>query len=162
MVIQIYTDGAQSSKTKCGGWGVAIPPYAHNFCTEVAYGYEENTTNQRMELTGFLNALQWCIDNQSLDTEFVINTDSAYIYNCITEKWYLRWRTNGWKTATKAPVLNKDLWVPILQYIEGLGARLTVQKVAGHSHDKYNDIADKVAVHARTHKINGTANVDIP
>ena len=132
-----YTDGAQSSKDLVGGWAVVY--ISDEAATEaiVEYGYEETTTNNRMELTAVCHALlafneEAAEAQEPLDCR--IYTDSAYIANCFAQKWYERWQHNGWKTAQRTPVVNKDLWERILQL--------------------YNKMADSYAVRARTHKEN--------
>lgn len=141
-----YTDGACSSKDNCGGWScicVDGPAY---------YGYEENTTNNRMELLGVITALQ----HFSTQTEIgaTVYTDSAYISNCFKDKWYVNWRKNGWKNASKQPVKNRDLWEQLIGLYENLKPRMVIiAKVKGHDGDTYNEMCDKLAVKARKEKI---------
>ena len=77
-------------------------------------------------------------------SEITIYCDSAYIVNCIQQKWYLNWEANGWITSKKTPVLNKDLWIKLLSlYRTG---NFKIVKVAGHTGIHGNAMADKLAV----------------
>lgn len=141
-----YTDGACSSKDNCGGWSC--------ICVNgpIYYGYEENTTNNRMELLGVITALQ----HFSTQTEIgaTVYTDSAYISNCFKDKWYVNWQKNSWKNASKQPVKNRDLWEQLIGLYENLKPRMVIiAKVKGHDGDTYNEMCDKLAVKARKEKI---------
>ncbi len=142
--IIIYCDGACSNnqqKENRGGWG-AILLYQGK-AKEISGG-ERNTTNNRMELLACIRALE-AVKNRSLPVE--VFTDSAYLANCLLQKWYLRWQKNGWQTAGKKPVENKDLWLRLLDLKEGF-SRLTFHKVAGHSQIELNERADQLAKEA--------------
>ncbi len=78
-----------------------------------------------------------CSNNQS-------SVNFAYIVNCINNKWYINWRKNGWKTAKKTPVENRELWERLLSLIENL-ENFEIIKVKGHAGDKYNEMADELA-----------------
>lgn len=138
--IIIYCDGACSGnqhRENAGGWG-AILRYGDK--AKEIYGGEANTTNQRMELTACIKALEqikpggYAVD---------IFTDSAYLANCILQKWYINWQKNGWKNAKKEPVENRDLWEKIISYLPL--HKITFHKVAGHSGDELNERADELA-----------------
>lgn len=139
--IIIYTDGAcagnQNDKNK-GGYG-AVLKYKGN--TKEIFGGEYNTTNNRMELRGCIEALKTL---KRLDIPVEIYTDSAYIVNCINQKWYVKWQSNGWKNSKKNPVENKDLWVELLGLIDSL-KDINFFKVKGHSGVELNELADKLA-----------------
>ena len=142
--IIIYCDGACSNnqqRENRGGWG-AILQYKGK-AREIS-GAEKNTTNNRMELLACIRALE-AVKNRSLPVE--VHTDSAYLANCLLQKWYLRWQRNGWQTAGKKPVENKDLWLRLLALKEGF-SRLTFHKVAGHSQIELNERADQLAKEA--------------
>lgn len=157
-MLNIYTDGAHSSKSNVGGWAIVIPtqneerPY-------ISYGdWVFETTNNRMELTAILKALQYAYDHWAYESLYNapfeganIYTDSAYISNCFKDGWYKSWRNNGWKTSKKEPVANQDLWEAILYYYE-IMPNITIAKVPGHSNNTWNNMADKLAVQYR---ING-------
>lgn len=139
-IIKIYCDGACSgnqNKNNIGGWGALL---IFNDKIKKINGGEKNTTNQRMELTACIKALE-AIKSTKYPIE--IYTDSAYLYNCIQQKWYEKWEQNGWKNSKKLPIENKDLWEKLLNLIKKYNP--TFIKVKGHSGDKYNDEADKLA-----------------
>jgi len=138
--IKIYCDGACSGnqfRTNVGGWGAVV---VHGNTSETIYGGEKNTTNQRMELTACIKALEQ-IKANSIDVE--VFSDSAYLVNGMNDRWYVKWRNNGWRNARKRPVENKDLWQRIL----ALAAQYKVSfhKVEGHSGVDLNEMADKLA-----------------
>jgi ribonuclease HI len=139
-IIKIYCDGACSgnqNKNNIGGWGALL---IFNEKVKKINGGEKNTTNQRMELTACIKALE---EIKSTKYPIEIYTDSAYLYNCIQQKWYEKWEQNGWKNSKKLPIENKDLWEKLLNLIKKYNP--TFIKVKGHSGDKYNDEADKLA-----------------
>lgn len=145
MIRYIYTDGAHSSSTNYGGWAIV---YTVGNSINSYSNYEYDTTNNRMELTAVIRALE-LLKAQPSDT--IIYTDSAYIANCISQRWYINWKNNGWRTAKKTPVLNQDLWEKLLDLYNyvNLGATVEIKKVSGHSGDKLNELADYYAVKAR-------------
>lgn len=137
----IYTDGACSgnqSKENIGGWGAVL---LYNENVKEIFGGEKNTTNNRMELTAVIEALKM-IKNRKLPTE--VYTDSAYICNCILQKWYINWEKNGWKNAKKQDVENQDLWKELLLLYRSF-EEITFLKVKGHSGIELNEKADELA-----------------
>ena len=149
--MKLYTDGACSSKTLRGGYAVILEE-PNNEYKVIACAGEEDTTNNRMELKAVLAALEYV---QRCHVCATIYTDSAYIANCFKDKWYVKWELNGWKTSTKEPVKNKDLWEDILQVYNtiNMSSGVTIEKVTGHSNNKYNNLADTYAVKARNGEI---------
>lgn len=145
--ILIYTDGACSQNgTWKGGWATVI---IDGDTKTVLSGSEENTTNNIMEMMAFYAALEYCGRSSIGIEEYIIHSDSAYILNCFEQKWYVNWRKNGWRNAKKEPVANKELWQEILSCYESLeleGVKIKLVKVKGHSGDKYNEMADQIAV----------------
>lgn len=150
--ILIYTDGACSQNgTWKGGWACIVIDSESNEVIHTATGSEDNTTNNIMELMAFKAALEYCGESSIGIEKYIIHSDSAYILNCFEQKWYLNWRKNGWRNAKKEPVANKELWIQILGYYELLeleGIDIKLVKVKGHSGNKYNELADKLAVEA--------------
>ena len=138
--IIIYCDGAcsgnQFSDNK-GGWGVVLQ-YKGN--VKELYGGERDTTNQRMELTACIRALEQ-VKSKSLPIE--VYSDSAYLINCMQQEWHKKWEKNGWKNAQKKPVENKDLWQRLLDLLEEYEVRF--HKVAGHRGVELNERADSLA-----------------
>ncbi|HYB40337.1 MAG TPA: ribonuclease H, partial [Candidatus Methylomirabilis sp.] len=96
-------------------------------------------TNQRMELTGPVEGLRALRGRRVVG----IYSDSAYVVNCFRDKWYVRWRQNGWRNAQKKPVENRDLWEALIDVAER--HEVAWHKVAGHSGDPLNDRADRLA-----------------
>jgi ribonuclease HI len=105
-------------------------------------GGEARTTNQRMELRGAIEGLRALEGRRGVD----LYSDSAYVVNCFRDRWYERWRKNGWKNAQKKPVENRDLWEALVTLAEQHDVRW--HKVAGHSGDPLNERADRLAVAA--------------
>ncbi len=110
------------------------------------YGGELNTTNQRMELTACIKALELIKTPGHL---IEVYTDSAYLVNCIQKKWYLTWQKNGWKNANRQPVENRDLWERLLDLLSKY--KVLFHKVAGHAGDELNERADELARQGISH-----------
>lgn len=143
-----YTDGACSTN---GSWnGGAATIILNNEGKEVGnLGLsEKNTTNNIMELKAVILAFQYIFLNKKEKEKNIIYTDSAYIYNCIKNKWYIKWRANGWITSTKEPVKNRELWEELLTFYEKCDI-IYIEKVKGHSDNIYNQKADELAVYYR-------------
>jgi ribonuclease HI len=139
MKYTIYTDGACSGNPGPGGWGAVI--FDNDNKQKNISGSEENTTNNRMELSAAIMALK----EVNMNSEITIYTDSNYVKNGITE-WVLKWKENGWKNSNKEPVKNKDLW----KKLDNLCAQNTIywKWVKGHASNKYNNLADELATKA--------------
>ena len=135
----IYTDGACSGNPGPGGWGAVILDKDKN--QENISGKEKNTTNNRMELMAPIMALK----KLKFKSEIVIFTDSTYVKNGITE-WIKKWEKNGWKNANKKPIKNKDLWIKLHNVC--MDNNVNWKWIKGHSNNKYNDLADKLATEA--------------
>jgi ribonuclease HI len=139
--IIIYTDGACSnnqSTENTGGYGAILLYGSHE---KEIFGGEKNTTNNIMELKAVIEALK-LVKNKSIPIE--IYTDSAYIANCVHQKWYVNWQKNGWKNSKKEAVKNKELWIALLELIEEF-KDISVIKVKGHSGVELNERADALA-----------------
>jgi ribonuclease HI len=133
--IVIFTDGGCSGNPGVGGWAFVMSA-DNNFITEQSGG-SEFTTNNKMELTAVINALKACLVTGC--ESITINTDSQYVKNGITS-WVNNWKKNGWKTAAKKPVKNKELWVEL----DSLNSQLPVkyQWVKGHAGIELNERCD--------------------
>lgn len=144
--LDFYTDGAWSSATDMGGWGLVI--VENDEIIDTQGGYEPYTTNNRMEMTAILTALRIIDQIESSRVEACIITDSAYCCNALNERWYVNWLNNGWKTSDKRDVKNQDLWSEIIAlYIKNKKTHnVTIGKVKAHATNKYNKLADKIAV----------------
>mgnify|MGYP001386046678 FL=1 len=140
--VTIYTDGACSGNPGKGGWG-AILIYAKE--KKYMSGSKQLTTNNQMELTATIEALKAILKPSNI----ALYTDSQYVKNGITS-WIFNWKKNGWKTANKKPVANKDLWIELEKYVDFHS--VSWFWVKGHSGDHYNEIADELAVKAMNEK----------
>lgn len=147
--LEFYTDGAFSSKTEMGGWAAVCIEDGNVIDTQS--GYEPYSTNNRMELTAFLSALENADTIETGNTKVTIYTDSAYIANCFNQNWYIKWMSNGWRTSDKQDVKNQDLWRRIVALYIKLKEclDLSIVKVKSHSDNPWNNYADLLAVKAR-------------
>ena len=135
----IYTDGACSGNPGPGGWGAVILDEEKNEIN--ISGKEKTTTNNRMELMAPIMALR----KIKKFSEIIIYTDSSYLKNGITT-WIKNWEKNGWMSANKKPIKNKDLWVTLNTLSKD---RVVDWKwVKAHAGNKYNEIADRLATEA--------------
>jgi ribonuclease HI len=135
-MITIYTDGACSGNPGTGGWGVVI--LENNKEDTFLNGGNDDTTNNRMELTATIEALKYFEDKQTI----TLITDSKYVKDGI-QSWIQNWKKNGWKTASKKPVKNKDLWVELDELISR--HNINWEWVKGHAGNKHNEKADYLA-----------------
>ena len=136
--VTIYTDGACSGNPGKGGWGAILINAKE---TKYMSGSKQLTTNNQMELTATIEALKAILKPSNI----ALYTDSQYVKNGITS-WIFNWKKNGWKTANKKPVANKDLWIELEKYVDFHSVNWFWVK--GHSGDHYNEIADELAVKA--------------
>ena len=136
MKYKIYTDGACSGNPGPGGWAAII--IENNKVKDMFSGSEKNTTNNQMELLAPIKAIQ----KFKKKSEISIFTDSTYVKDGITI-WINRWEKNGWKTTSKKPVKNKDLW----KKLKSLSSKHSIKWiwVKGHDQDKYNNLVDELA-----------------
>ena len=141
--VQIFTDGACKGNPGPGGWG-AILRFQDN--EKEINGYESLTTNNIMELMAVIESLKAI----SEPFEIEITTDSKYVKNGITS-WIHNWKKNGWKTAAKKPVKNKELWIELDHLIQK--HNISWKWVKGHSGHKENERADELANEAITNNI---------
>ena len=135
-MITIYTDGACSGNPGTGGWGVVI--LESNKEDIFLNGGNDNTTNNRMELTAAIEALKYFENMQSI----TLITDSKYVKDGI-QSWIQNWKKNGWKTAAKKPVKNKELWIELDQLISR--HNISWKWVKGHAGNRHNEKADYLA-----------------
>ena len=132
----IYTDGACSGNPGPGGWG-AILMYK-GAKKEISGGMKE-TTNNIMEITAVVEALK-CL---KVESDVQVYSDSAYTVNAFNQGWIYNWMKNGWRTANKEPVKNKELW----QELYALTKKHKVEfiKVKGHADNEFNNRCDEMA-----------------
>lgn len=135
--IEIYTDGACSGNPGPGGWGAVL---VYNGKEKELSGSEKNTTNNRMELTAVIMALNAL--NQPCEVK--LTTDSKYVCDAVNKGWVYSWRKSGWRKSDKKPALNVDLWKELLSLLEKHEVEFIWVK--GHNGHKYNEICDALAV----------------
>ncbi|NNC01874.1 ribonuclease HI [Corallococcus exiguus] len=141
--VTIFCDGACSPNPGVGGWGaVLIAPEHGNFRKEIS-GAEDQTTNNRMELTAALRAIQ-ALRRPCVAEVF---TDSMYLRNAFEEGWLSKWEKNGWRTSDKKAVQNADLWRELIAATQSHQVRWNW--VRGHGDSIDNNRADELAVAAR-------------
>ncbi len=133
--VEIYTDGACRGNPGPGGWGALLIAGAHR---KTMHGGDPETTNNRMELTAAIEAL----NALKRPCKVNLHTDSRYVMQGITE-WLDGWKQRGWKTASKKPVKNQDLW----QALDEAQQRHDInwKWVKGHDGDPGNEEADALA-----------------
>ena len=134
-MITVYTDGACSGNPGKGGWGVVILSNKDEISLN---GGDNNTTNNKMELTAAIEALKHFEKRE----EITLITDSKYVKDGI-ESWIKNWKTNNWKTTSKKPVKNKELWIELDDLITK--HNVNWEWVKGHGGNKYNEKADYLA-----------------
>ena len=142
MKIKIYTDGACVGNPGPGGWAAVI--LTENNKKEI-FGGEKLTTNNRMELTATIKALEYFVkeeDKQPFLKQIKIYTDSTYVKEGITV-WINNWEKNNWKTADKKNVKNIDLWKKLKELTKP--KQIEWVWIKGHSKDPMNDLADELA-----------------
>lgn len=134
--VKIYTDGACSGNPGKGGWGAVL--FYRDEKREIS-GYEENTTNNKMELTAAIKALERLKE----PCEVELYSDSAYLVNAFLEGWLTKWQMNGFKSSNKKPVQNVDLWQKLIE-LNNIH-KITWIKVKGHADNVYNNRCDALA-----------------
>lgn len=136
-VVELYSDGACDTTKGHGGWATILRSGEHEL---VISGNEENTTNNRMELRGLLEGLRML----KRPCQVKVITDSQYLRKAFTDGWILNWQRNGWKTASKEPVKNQDLWEELIELARVHA--LTFLWVKGHAGHGENERVDELAV----------------
>lgn len=133
--VEVFTDGACRGNPGPGGWGAILK---HPRGEKELYGGDPATTNNRMELTAAIRALEALTEPCRVE----ITTDSTYVKDGIT-KWLNGWRARGWRTANKKPVKNQDLWMRLAELAEA--HELQWHWVKGHAGHPENERADALA-----------------
>jgi ribonuclease HI len=134
--VDIYTDGACRGNPGRGGWGAIL---VYGSIEKELSGGERETTNNRMELTAVISALQALRE----PCEVTLTSDSKYVIDAITKGWAVSWRAKGWRKADKSPALNVDLWEVLLGLLEK--HKVDFVWVHGHTGHPYNERCDMLA-----------------
>ncbi len=138
----IYTDGGASPNPGLGGWAAILYSPEHEKTREI-YGGENATTNNRMELTAAIRALEAL----KVPCDVDLHTDSAYLQNAFVKRWLYNWKRNGWRTSGGSEVLNRDLWEELDRLTRVHNVKW--HWVKGHSDDERNNRCDELVHIAR-------------
>ncbi|MBM3733621.1 MAG: ribonuclease HI [Acidimicrobiia bacterium] len=151
--VDIFTDGACSGNPGPGGWGALLRWRDRE---KELFGGEASTTNNRMELTAAIAALE----SLKRGARVRLHTDSLYLKDGIT-RWIARWRTNGWRTADRKPVKNEDLWKKLLAALERHDVDWHwIKGHAGHAENERADALARKGVAAAKAELNGADGTD--
>lgn len=148
--IEVWADGAcrgNGKEVSIGGYGVVLIYEGHTKCLK---GARFGTTNNAQEITAVTVGLQALTDHTK---KVLVVSDSAYVINCMTQRWYRKWMYNGWKTAKGTPVENRYLWEALIKEVDSFND-ISFQHVKGHAGIKYNEKADSLANEAMDELIN--------
>ena len=138
--VEIYTDGACSGNPGPGGWGAIL---RYNGREKELSGGEKNTTNNRMELTAVISALEALKE----PCEVELYSDSKYVIDALSKGWAKAWRAKNWIKSDKKPALNPDLWEKLLSLTEK--HEMHYHWVKGHADNEFNNRCDRMAVEKR-------------
>lgn len=133
----LYTDGACSGNPGIGGWAFVLD---YKGIQKKCSGGEVETTNNRMELKAVIEGLKALKEPCKVE----IYSDSAYVVNAFKNDWIISWQLNSWKNSQNKEVLNKDLWLELLNLCSK--HTTTFIKVKGHADNELNNLCDKMAV----------------
>lgn len=138
--VTAYTDGSCDTASGDGGWAYLL---TFQEATKQASGFEAKTTNNRMELTAAVRALEALQEPCAV----TLVTDSQYLKRAFTDGWLAKWQRNGWQTASRQPVKNKDLWLELLRLTQRHEVRWSWTR--GHAGHAENETVDRLALRAR-------------
>ena len=147
MKFTIYCDGSTRNngyENAVGAWAYVILNDKEEIIRQDCMSVK-GATNQQMELVAAAEAIEYLFEKELVAPFDVVNvyTDSAYLHNCYTQKWYKSWQMNGWKNSKKQPVANKDLWERLIQWFEM--PEINFIKTRGHAGVKWNEYVDTMA-----------------
>lgn len=140
----VYTDGACSGNPGPGGWAAVLK---YGPTEREVFGRADHTTNNRMELTAAIEALRALKEPCRVQ----LHTDSTYLQRAFTDGWVRNWQRNGWRTVSKKPVENQDLWQELVELTRK--HKVEWVKVKGHADDDMNNRVDRLAVAAMKQEI---------
>ena len=134
--VKIYTDGACSGNPGPGGWAAIL---IYNQYRKEMKGFEEDTTNNKMELQAVIKGMEALTEPCEVD----VYSDSGYVIDAVERGWIENWRNNNWTTSAGSPVKNRELWEALIR-LAGFH-KLKLVKVQGHSGDPDNERCDELA-----------------
>ncbi len=137
-MITVYTDGSCIGNPGPGGWAWVVPG------GRFESGADPRTTNQRMEITAPLRALESLGPGAGGDG-ILVRSDSTYVVNCFVQRWWAGWQRRNWRNSQGKPVANRDLWEPLLALALDPTTPVRFEWVKGHSGDRWNDAVDELA-----------------
>lgn len=137
--VEIFTDGACKGNPGPGGWGAIL---RYKGVEKEISGGEADTTNNRMELTAVIKALEMLKEPCAVE----LYTDSQYVANALTQGWAKKWKTNGWMRNKKEKALNPELWDRLLKLYDT--HEIKINWVKGHAGHPENERCDRLAVAA--------------
>lgn len=144
--ILLYTDGGCRGNQNLDGVNIGANAYVLLYGEYKLEGIERarNTTNNRMEIKAVINGLKQLT---RFDIPVKIHSDSAYLVNCMQNKWYVGWINNNWRNKKKKPVENKELWINLLKEMQKF-KDIEFIKVEGHKTNKWNNRCDRLVNYA--------------
>lgn len=144
MNYNIYFDGMCKGNPGPGSYAFTIQNENGDIFKDGS-GFENKTTNNRMELRGIIEALKYL--EGFLTDRVVAYTDSAYVANAFSERWVDRWCENGWKTSEKKDVLNKDLWIDLIRLVRQKGVVFSNPKMISVDPEVWDEVA--ISIHKK-------------
>ena len=135
-MILIYTDGSTLKNPGPGGWAALL---MENGGVRELTGTDPATTNNRMEMMGVIEGLR----TTPYGAEVQVYSDSAYVVNCFLQKWFVKWKRNGWVNSMGKPVENQDLWEVLLGLVRD--RQVEFVKVKGHASNEFKNRCDELA-----------------
>ena len=144
--IEVYTDGSckKLGLKTFGAWAFVI--VKDNKVIAYNSGSVNDSTNQQMELLAAIEALKVVETFREKDENVILYSDSAYLINCYSQRWFDTWKSNGWRNAKNQAVANQELWVQLVPYFERFG--FAFKKVKGHADNIFNNRCDEMAQRA--------------
>lgn len=137
--VKIYTDGSCMQIASSSGEGAFASILIFEDNEIELSGYEEETTNNRMEMMAAIVALEYLKESYNIE----IYSDSAYLVECFNKRWFEKWIKNNWNKSDGKAVANKDLWIRLMSSFKGHHIKFI--KVKGHSDNEYNNRCDEIA-----------------
>lgn len=137
-MVTVYTDGSCLGNPGPGGWAWVVPG------GRFESGADPHTTNQRMEITAPLRALE-ALAPDAGDEGILVRSDSTYVVNCFLQRWWAGWQRRSWRNSQGKPVANRDLWEQLFALALDPAVTVRFAWVKGHSGDRWNDVVDELA-----------------